>query len=212
MGDNLEVFDFNRYLSEFHELEKLPMHRYQSWGLCYDSFKTEMTKENPDSRMLAKELTIYLASWGMMRGSSKLLTRYNYEVHIELINKIIAGNFLLLYDAPNTANIGSYIYKTVSLYDVVYNYFNDKTEVSPTETLITKIILGIFGASPAYDDYARKAMRKYNNFTGNFSKDSLSKLWNYYFDNVKDIDSYFVEKFPPMKLMDQALVSAGGIH
>src|SRR4051812_29076293 len=53
-------------------------HRFSSWDHCYKSFGNERT----DLDTLALNLGVYLASWGMYRGSSFLL-EFDYKIHVD---------------------------------------------------------------------------------------------------------------------------------
>lgn len=77
----------NKYYSVMEADENA---RYLSWEHCYKIFqeahkKDELTNEDID--YLSLHLAFYLASWGMLRGSSFLLQK-DYRVHIDIINEL----------------------------------------------------------------------------------------------------------------------------
>src|SRR6266487_3864954 len=76
-----------------------PNHRYRSWEHCYlhfqkhDSFNCE---EDIDTATL--HLAIYLASWGMYRGSSQLLQK-DYRVHAPVVRELLDDRYISLWRA-----------------------------------------------------------------------------------------------------------------
>lgn len=63
-------------------------HRFKSWEHCYKFFNQH--KGNLNERLIdyaSLNLGFYLASWGMMRGSSFLLQK-DYKVHNFFIKEV----------------------------------------------------------------------------------------------------------------------------
>jgi hypothetical protein len=58
-------------------------------------------------------------------------------------------------------------------------------EKRPTDTLVTKIMLGVFANVPAFDTYFKKSL----NVTS-MNKKSLQHIKEFYLDNQADFDSY----------------------
>jgi hypothetical protein len=212
MTSELSAKKFKDNLIEFY---RSPLNdkngRYRSWDFCYSAFKTARIKQHDkDFDTLAQELQLYLASWGMLRGSSKLLTSYNYKIHTELIRELSQeSDFDQLYNYPcNTDDVQDYIETSLRAYSVIRKYY-DTLKISKSDILFTKILLGVFACSPAYDTFLRKASRNYSDFIGTFNKNSLNKLWKYYFNNCHVIPMRCRNQYPPMKLMDMALFDIG---
>lgn len=107
--------------------------RYQSWNIVYEDFdpKKGILKEfgsysNKCIDALSRSLTIYLASWGMMRGSSKLLTHYNYRIHKGAVS-IIIESLEALREYPKTQyEVDVYIDKVLRCYQALEEYYADK--------------------------------------------------------------------------------------
>ena len=57
---------------------------YRSWEHCYSHFMRSRGQKNVDYDYLSLQLSFYLASWGMYRGSSFLLQK-DYKVHIPAV-------------------------------------------------------------------------------------------------------------------------------
>ena len=58
----------------YDELKHDPNARYRSWEHCYSNFYHARGKEVIDVDYLSLQLAFYLASWGMYRGSSFLIS------------------------------------------------------------------------------------------------------------------------------------------
>lgn len=174
--------------------------RDRSWDIVYNDFENSICID-----YLARSLTIYLASWGMMRGSSKLLQKYNYKVHCDLI-PILLESKEEIKDVPETKNeIEKYVQNVCELIQKIKDHYS-KNEVSATDTLISKILLGAFGATPAYDTNFCKYLKE-KNFVQKLGKKSLSQVWDLYFeindDNTEKYKKYKKnKKYPAMKIMD----------
>jgi hypothetical protein len=86
---------------------------------------------------------------------------------------------------------------------------------SVTDTLSTKILLGIFGCVPAYDRYFKDGAGKYEICAQRWGTQSLHSLWQYYnkyrdeFDRLRHEISNDGLLYPPMKLMDMCLWQIG---
>ena len=89
----------------------------------------------------------YLASWGMLRGSSFLLQKN--PAYLKQLITYISRDCQDLFDI----DVNSYnenIDKILKAYDGVEKCISSK-ENKATLTLVTKIMLGVFGCIPAYD-------------------------------------------------------------
>ena len=161
-------------------------HRYTSFDYCYNYFLTEkdLTKDIEKSCF---ELAFYLASWGMFRGSSFLLQKSaKYFVKtIEYINELDKNIWSIDVSEYNDSNIE----KLIEIYEKL-----DKLVIegfSRSITLITKIMLGVFGFVPAYDDYFCKSFREISDGRcgfRKFNKKSLNVIKKFYDTNNKKIN------------------------
>jgi hypothetical protein len=93
---------------------------------------------------------------------------------------------------------------------MIYNCIKEKLKCNPTDnpttTLITKIMLGVFGLIPAYDNYFKKTFRdisksqgysfKFSSFNSVESlKKSLDIIYDFYIENKKVIDELSSKTF-----------------
>lgn len=127
--------------------------RYRSWEHCYAYFRRSAPAGFVANRdHAALQLGFYLASWGMYRGSSFLLS-HGYTVHRGVIDVLGDPRFSLLWDREFGAEqadstLVSSVLDLVSGIRAAYRPFGP-----PTDTLVTKVILGTYGCLPACDRY-----------------------------------------------------------
>lgn len=146
----------------------------------------DLTPEQKSIRdLMALHLGFYLASWGMYRGSSFLLNR-DYKAHLKAVDIILESKYKSLWNfnptdeesiecadkllfSQSENNRGIYwrikeeAYKSIS--DPESNLSsscNSPSDVEPTDTLITKILLGTFACIPAFDRFFKKGVESCN--------------------------------------------------
>ena len=102
----------NRFVDRFseknfdnaYEIEvsgnKISSHRYRSWEFCRKAFldARNVTLDKTAESTLALQLAFYLASWGMYRGSSFLLS-LDYTVHKEIVKIVMKDCYRELFDS-----------------------------------------------------------------------------------------------------------------
>jgi hypothetical protein len=181
-------------------------HRYRSWEHCFKAFNNPSSTDD----YLNLQLAFYLASWGMYRGSSGLLWK-DYTIHSGAI-KITNKYNVIRVDENNLFPEISLIQQCFSELQKYYSNinFNNGKEIkyiSATDTLITKIMLGIFGATPAIDRYFKDGIKSviYQSFNIN----RLSVLYEFAQSNINELQtcqSFIFDKsamwYPPMKILD----------
>ncbi|MBD64737.1 MAG: hypothetical protein CME62_05995 [Halobacteriovoraceae bacterium] len=186
-------------------------HRYKSWEHCYHAFG----QSNIDIDHLALHLSIYLASWGMYRGSSFIL-EFDYKLNVEIVN--IIKKHKDLYDI-SFEEFGEKIPIIVKLHKEVKAYYeetlkvyskNDKVlKVKASETLTTKILMGSLGCVPAYDRYYKAGLKNCG-IKQSFSLKGLQELFEYVSQakiNFKKTSKVLEKnsgglKYPEMKMVD----------
>lgn len=91
----------------------------------------------------------------------------------------------------------------------------EKTTISVSDTLVSKILLGIFGNVPAYDRFFVTGMKMHGLNNTSFNEESLISLLEFYNDNQKEFirsQELFKSKivpYTPMKLMDMYFWQVG---
>ncbi|MBM7408383.1 hypothetical protein [Methanococcus maripaludis] len=167
---------------------RTPDERYSSFDYCYNYFYSffrenrllELADEN-NIQMSSLQLGNYLASFGMMRGSSFLLEKSvrHYRTLITSISKMDPILWKIDADSYNEENIGLLLNCKNQIFEALGK------ENKPTDTLITKIMLGVFGNVPAYDTNVKKSLK-----LNSLNEKSLLKIKDFYEKNSEIIDSY----------------------
>lgn len=128
-------------------------HRYKSWDNCFQAFTASKQTE-----IQVLELAFYLASWGMYRGSSGLLQK-NHLIHNGAVNIVFSKTNQQLKCNQTTEVIRENIKAIVRVKDELAEHYSsiyftkgaDKPKpISPTDTLLSKIMLSTLGCVPAY--------------------------------------------------------------
>lgn len=199
--------------------------RYLSWEHCYNVFlnaKSEpvLTEEHID--YLSLHLAFYLASWGMLRGSSFLLQK-DYKVHTEIVKELYKPEYNNLWDlkctdlkaSENMDNLFKLIARLQSIYDEQRRGVKEvSTDIS--NILVTKVLLGTMGCLPAYDEYFKRGVGEYNVATQQLGKSSVMHLVDYYIDNEDTFECIRTQisesrevNYPQMKVLDMAFWQLG---
>src|SRR3989344_6839701 len=146
---------------EIEKSDKSVYHRGKSWEHCYKFFRRYKKLRNDKLLMdyAALHLGFFLASWGMLRGSSFLLQQ-DYKFYIPLIRVLVKK------ERDRLWNLNFYKLlkerKIEETLDCLFGLKEDlKNEITknnldnkmPTDLLITKIIMATMGCTPAYDRY-----------------------------------------------------------
>lgn len=227
----MEKYPLSKTVTDF--VSTFTNSRYKSWEHCFLFFENEVYKKDITEKTLdhaSLHLAFYLASWGMMRGSTFLL-QSDYKVHKDLIERVLLNpiyeplwNFNFL--NPSKAEIDNYLSllfdKTSGIiYQVTNAYtYNSQGEIGkPTDTLITKILMGTLGCTPAYDRYFMEGIAYVQNnskedikFVQRLSPDSLKALVEFVNRNKDEL--CFLNKkldmeYPIMKLIDMYFWTIG---
>jgi len=187
-------------------------HRYKSWDNCHQSFSVSMQTE-----IHTLELAFYLASWGMYRGSSGLLQK-NHLIHKAAVDILFSneGHELKCNSKHDVVrnNIKDILNLKNKLADHYSNiYFTKGAEkskpISPTDTLLSKILLGTLGCVPAYDRYFIEGLKEMKMKNTIFNVTSLNELFDFIENNKteignaqKHIQAKISQHYPVMKIID----------
>ncbi len=142
-----------------------PDERYSSFDFCYNYFYSFYKRNKINElayikniQMSCLQLGFYLASWGMMRGSSFLLEKSvkNYKTLIIAISKMNPKLWEIDVDKYDDENINLLLNCKQQIVEVLGEMNK------PSDTLITKIMLGVFANTPAFDQYVRNSLKLYS--------------------------------------------------
>lgn len=202
--------DIHQKIHAYHgELAADPHHRYRSWEHCYSFFRritpAGIVHQHDHA---ALQLGFYLASWGMYRGSSFLL-QHAYSVHLGVVDSLASPAFTPLWEndvgsKAEHASLAPTIGAAVEAVRQAYSLFGQ-----PTDTLVTKVLLGTLGCLPACDRFFIDGFKskgfKYSYLNGKF----FDRVLQYCHDNMRDLrnEQIRIERtrgvtYPFMKLVD----------
>jgi hypothetical protein len=193
----------------FGEVAGDPHHRYRSWEHCYRFFRDVTPSGIAAQRQnAALHLGFYLASWGMYRGSTFLLQRA-YTVHFGVVDCLASPNLAPLWEREFGSKADD-----VELIPVILDAAKEITKAysqfgEPTETLVTKVLLGTFGCLPACDQYFiagfRSAGLGYSYLNAKFVKKLLAFSCEHLTELHREqgiIRNHSGAHYPLMKLVD----------
>ncbi len=188
-------------------------HRYLSWEYCHKAFI--MNREAQDAAIidyLCLHFAWYLASWGMLRNS--FLMQKDYKSHEPVVRLLMQPEWEDLWDisAEHLAQ-ERYAGKIIDLCGRITEIYRDSVGDEPTVTLLTKILLGTIGCTPAYDQYFRKALSTTKAASQTLTVKSLMDLGKLYvansqFDVLEKYCSQRME-YPAAKIIDMCFFQYG---
>ncbi len=170
--------------------DRNPELRYASFDYCFNYFKSfhendkvEEIASQENLQMSCLQLGFYLASWGMLRGSTFLLKKSvkHFEALIKEIASIDTSPWEIDVDVYSDENID----KIISTKNKIRKKLGDPSE-NASDTLISKIMLGVFGNVPAFDDYFSKGFGMNKSIT----KNNLLNLREFNKKNRNEIDNH----------------------
>lgn len=160
--------------------------RYASYDYCFNYFRSHFESghvatlaEGPTLQTSCLQLGFYLASWGMFRGKAQLLTRSS---------KALEPAVAAVVEAPAlvwTADADSYNEETIDALLAVRDRLRRSLPGGRSDTLTSKVMLGVFGCVPAFDRYFRKGLG-----VTSFGRKSLRTIATFYEDNAEAIDRH----------------------
>lgn len=160
-----------------------PWARYASFDYCFNYFQSFDDKkalaDNGNMEHSCLQLAFYLASWGMLRGSTFLLQKSIrfYQELVIYISEVDADFWQI--DVPNY-HTGGNIAKLLRCGKDIKLILSNKTgRDKVSDILITKIMLGVFGSVPAFDRYFMLGSG-----LGTFNETSLRQISHFY----KEVD------------------------
>ncbi len=177
--------------------------RYWSWIDCNRAF---MLNKNITEEEQAKILFMYLASWGMLRNS--FLLEYNYRILIPIVKLLNMQKYSVLKN-PEVELIENNVDLLWELTIEIRKAFREYHPEGPvSDTLTTKILMGTFGCTVAYDKYVCENLRAYKIASGSYGKQSILQLCKFYKNHLElEAIRQVIKKedkidYPPMKILD----------
>jgi hypothetical protein len=190
---NIQQTDIFIIVNDFKSKSNLN-DRFTSFDFCYNYFyhsDSNYLINNMEKSCLT--LGFYLASWGMFRNSFLLNKSIKYyQPTINYIASLDKSVWQIDVDNYTDDNI-----------DTILDIYRDVKELLVEDgcsdlTLVTKVLLGVFGFIPAFDDYFCKTFREMADGRCGFrkvNKDSLTQIRIFYEANSKAIDDIATNTF-----------------
>lgn len=200
--------------------------RYLSWEHCHSYFiNNYIDPDDEQIDLMCLHLAWYLASWGMLRGGSFLLQK-DYRVHFPVVKLLVSQKYHELYDCsietlaePATCKkIMELSAAIVDLYKGLTIDLGDGEGKNASDTLITKILLGTIGCTPAYDRYFKSGLALTNVAQQRYGEKSMHQLIEYYMEHYEELEAYraLVSQnrisYTPMKILDMCFWQIGFDH
>jgi len=203
-------------LKYFKDIENDENNRYKSWEHCFSHFQ-KSRNDFQSTEIDCLNLGFYLASWGMMRGSSFLLHK-DYKIHKFAVDIIKSPKYKEIWE------VDSRLYRPDDKFiDLIFNLKEDvrnayienikivnakEKTINVTDTLASKILLGTNACAPAYDRYFIDGLAQCGMIKTGFTRKSYIQLIEFYLVNKKEIDEIQERismkglKYPVMKILD----------
>ncbi len=166
-----------------------PSDRYASYDYCFNYFQSFRESGQPEALAAAEhlhasclQLGFYLASWGMLRGSSFLLNQSVkvYEPVVMALARVAPALWDIDTDCYTLANIGLLL----NCGEMIAEAFGPAN--NPSDILVTKVMLGVFGNVPAFDNNFKKGFRAFG--VSKFGRRALEDIARFYDKHKAIID------------------------
>ena len=191
-----------------------PHHRYLSWEYCHEAFRLNRRPQiDATIDYLCLHLAWYLASWGMLRNS--FLMQKDYKIHADVVRLIYQPEWDDLWDlSPEKLSQEYYADHIMKLSESITEAYVASGAGIPTDTLLTKILLGTVGCVPAYDRYFKKALADTGAAPQVFSAKSIRTLGNLYLDHEDEFEKLRKHcgrriEYPAAKILDMCFFEYG---
>jgi hypothetical protein len=180
----LGVDEIKANLNEFRKLRNSEK-RYASFDYCYNYFQSFHDSRNitaiasPENlQMSCLQLGFYLASWGMYRGGTNLLTK-SVRYIVPVIEEIASTDSTLW-----QIDADQYTETNIERLLCLASKLRQTMQDGMTKALVTKIMLGVFGNVPAFDTNFRQGCHT------TFRAKGLREIGQFYHENAELLDSY----------------------
>ena len=198
----------------YDSMEVDPHHRYLSWEYCHEAFRLNRRPQiDATIDYLCLHLAWYLASWGMLRNS--FLMQKDYKIHADVVRLIYQTEWDDLWDiSPEKLSQEYYADRIMKLSESITEAYVASGAGIPTDTLLTKILLGTVGCVPAYDRYFKKALADTGAASQVFSAKSIRTLGNLYLDHGDEFEKLRKHcgrriEYPAAKILDMCFFEYG---
>lgn len=178
--------DIERNLAQYLG-DREPTVRYASFDYCFNHFQAfredgrAAEVASPENLELScLHLGFYLASWGMLRGSTDLLKRS--------IKHLVPTIDTIATTPADVWELDAHAYDEHSIDLLLDTAARLRTGLpDASNILVTKVMLGVFGCVPAFDTFFKKGFA-----VSTFGRKSLHKVAGFYRENADTIEAHRV--------------------
>ena len=182
--------------------------RELSWDKCFEVF-SKAREDRPINEedyidYLCLHLAWFLASWGMLRNS--FLMNYNHTVHKNVVELILKEDFDKLVGV-SCKGFSECTTKFNELVEGIRDSYPDGCK--PSDTLVSKILLGTMGCTPAFDTYFDKALKECEITPKSFNSTTIEQFGQIITALKCDELVELKKHYPEMKIVDMAMWQRG---
>jgi hypothetical protein len=215
----LDARDFTAHMEAIRdELLKDTCSRWLSWDHCHQFFREPANLAGQRCNA-ALHLGFFLANWGMFRNSQ--LLNKNHRFYEPIVDIIASPQAQALLDFPSNGMGDEEAVSSMTAVAGQIESYLRKSGISPTDTLITKILLATLACIPAIDQQARSGLRKLGvscpGSHGLPDETALAgiialvrKNLTILSDGCRVVTPQSPNQYPPMKILDMYLWRIGG--
>ena len=189
-------------IDRFSDIDNNKRSSDHQWEHCFQYF----SGKSKDLDLGCLHLGFYLASWGMYRGSAEV-RKFDHLIHRPVVQEVLLSKYDPLREASLESLLGSLdlVWNLVTKIQTLY-----PSAITVTDTLLTKILMGTLGCTPAYDRYFRAGVAT-EGISQTFSRKGFHSLLLHcqqrsqgFLEAQKQIPGY-----PVMRLVDMYYFAVG---
>jgi hypothetical protein len=173
------------------------------WEHCFRFF----AQAPVDVELASLHLAFYLASWGMYRGSAKVRD-FDYLIHKPIVKEVLRSKYDPIRNASLdalTEHLDNLLWPLAERIRGLY-----PRPITVTDTLVTKILLGTLGCSPAYDTNFVAGIGT-DGIARTFSKKGFRSLLSHCTEHSEGFlkAQKQIRRYPMMRLVDMYYFAVG---
>lgn len=189
--------DFNAIFSSFEGRRSDARSGAAAFDFCFNYF--QQFKDKKERKPLgipaisveaAAQLASYLASWRMYRGSSYISKR-SFQVFVPLIQEISKEEWSFLWEIDSMEVLVKHFNEVMQFSQITKQILTDEgkdVDGSITDTLVSKILLGVFGFFPGLDRYFKDGMSNLGYSMNTINPKFIKELQRFRVQNIDIIN------------------------
>ena len=154
------TLDIDRNIAIYLD-DRNPIARYASFDYCFNYFQAHREEGRLDDllhgdalQLSCLHLGFYLASWGMLRGSTELLKR-SVRTFVPVVESLVSAPSALW-----TLDVDGYNATAINEILEFRSHLRGHLHQGASDILVTKVMLGTMGCVPALDTSFNEGSRR----------------------------------------------------